>query len=162
MASTLRHDRSCNGILPVEACRSLGLPINEDGSPGAKWPASDVLLVSIGSRRDCGQRRFCVEQSADDGTYFVESFDDGDCDTDISEVEKEQKGEHKKVRFAELITVRPIPAVRKGKATPAWLVRAGGMTLFMSPALRHGRRSIASRLRTGPTCRSGQWIGEGC
>ena len=73
MASTLRHDRSCNGILLVEACRSLGLPVNEDGSPGPKWPASDVLLVAVGSRRDCGQRRFCVEQSAEDGTYFVEA-----------------------------------------------------------------------------------------
>ena len=60
-----------------------------------------------------------IQTCVEDGAYFDESSDDGDCDADISEVEKEQKGERKKVRFAELITVRPIPAVRKGKATPA-------------------------------------------
>ena len=73
MASTLRYDRSCSGILPVAACRSLGLQINEDGSPGPKWPASDVLLVAVASRRSTGQRRFSVEQSADDGSYYVEA-----------------------------------------------------------------------------------------
>ena len=68
LAAALRHDRSCKGILPVDACRAMAQPTEIIGH----WAASDVLLVAVGSRRDCGQRRFAVEQN-DDGAFFIEA-----------------------------------------------------------------------------------------
>ena len=59
------------------------------------------------------------KMSAHDSGYVDENADDDEFDEDISEVEKEQKSERNNVRFAEFITVRPIPAVGKGKPTPA-------------------------------------------
>ena len=37
----------------------------------------------------------------------------------IDEIQEDQKSETKKVQFADLVTVRPIPATRNGKPTPS-------------------------------------------
>ena len=58
----------------------------------------------------------------EDGTYHDDDADynhDYDYDPSINELKKEVESERRKVRFAELVTVRPIPAVGKCKATPA-------------------------------------------
>jgi hypothetical protein len=62
----------------------------------------------------------------EDGTYLDYDSDDDDYDPNIDEVREELKSDRKKVRFAELIAVRPIPWVGKGKATPPRGARAGG------------------------------------
>jgi hypothetical protein len=61
-----------------------------------------------------------VEDGADDHDYNY------DYDNDIDEVTEETKGGRKKVRFADLVSVRPIPSVGKGKPTPPRGARAGG------------------------------------
>ena len=65
-----------------------------------------------------------IQTWVEDGAYFDESSDDDDYDPNIDEVEEEQKSKRKRVRFAELNTVRPIPSVGKGRATPARGTRA--------------------------------------
>ena len=59
-----------------------------------------------------------VQPWIEDCAYVDEGSDNGECDADINENEKEQNGERKKVRFLELIIVRPMPAVGNGKTTP--------------------------------------------
>ena len=58
-----------------------------------------------------------VQTWIEDCAYVDEDSVSVECDAHVSEVEKEQRSEHNRVRFAELVTVRPIPAVGKGKTT---------------------------------------------
>ena len=111
------------------------------------WAESAPTLDSIESY---------VQTWIEDCTYVDESSDDGGCDVDVNEFEKEQKGVRKKVRFAELIAVRPIPAAGRARPRPsgarAWLaqndiwrgMRTSGTSIDKSPMSRPKSRQHAS------------------
>jgi hypothetical protein len=87
-------------------------------------------------------------------SILVSDCDDNDYDTSIDEVREETKADCKKVRFAELFAVRPIPSSGKGRATPPRGARAGGAVWHSEQSADSinigrdaGRREVAVQLK---------------